>query len=761
MRRRKFGAPKSELAKEPKVPVMRPAMPYRKEAIDKVLDKMIANAKDPEEAAALTLWKAQIAAREVPGKVDDQFGEDFRCWLLGRGTKTEHAATRWGRANVAMWNGEVAKYVDGLMNKRLQYATDMVKLSMRQPRTLDEYYLYYKFIVKGKIKLESDKSTGLSYYDFSDDSYLDEWERMSKVFDREPQPMSGYTQKQLERVECDGPTAPAPGSSAKAEEQQVEETVEKAEKADAPSINPEPPVSGMKKEKEEEVTGDKEPFEVIMQDARVAPVKVKKEPKEDKRRKRTKQGDSEPLPEKQATVKAKELPSKPEKSDVAKAVEETARILAEERDRKPKRKADDGNVKAKRIKEGEQPMDVGGDAPPPPLMPIRMPTLPDRAPEPKPEVPFFQAVSEDASNLWNELRANMDRENALPKLEGMPPVSQGHLPRHGPARMTTALIGNMDLSRTKDIVPYVVDDSEFAPMDTDEDNAFRHDGHEETAAPDATYDYPAEPETVHPAAEAFTSPEGRAGLHNAHTPAHHKDMLDHMEGVVNALKSVTDQASLGQLVRAADKLKQTRADMMKSDLSDSINQKVYDKLVDDIKVARKETMRALIRMLKKAKEGNNDQMVRHLNDIRKRIQSQSRGLLAGLDKRAREVWNVKTRMQGVPTGVKGEAKAREQARARRDRLAELRKKMRGLDTGEAAYEDWKQEFHALSQILYAGRARGENTQEVEHDLAVLNNRIQQLFADDRYPAQQLMDELIDSGVFTHVRWDFEKNAFIM
>ncbi|MGB0548748.1 MAG: hypothetical protein ACPGR8_06400 [Limisphaerales bacterium] len=744
-RARKYGAPPSELAKEPKLPVMRPTMPMRKEAINDVLDKMIADNKDPEEAAALKLWKAQIAAREVPGKVDDQFGEDFRCWLLGRGTKTEHDRTRWGRANVAMWNGQVAKYVDGLMNKRLQYALDMVKLSMRQPRSLDEYYLYYKFIVKGKISLEFDESTGLSYYDFSDDTYLDEWERMSKVFDAEPQPVTGYTQEQMGKdvVRCDDSKAPAPKSAAKAEEQQAEELAEKAVKDDAPSIPLDPPVPGMKKEKEEE-------------EPRKPAVKVKKEPKDDKPAKKAKKGDSEPLPAKQVTVEVKELPSKPEKSDVTKAVEEAAQLVAEERERKPKRKADDADSGTKRAKEGPQPMDV--EEPPVPIMPIRMPTLPERAPAAEPELPLPEAIRIDADKLWAEVQADMAREAAMPRIEGIPPAPMGILPLHGPARMTTPLLGGMDLTRSKAIVPYEVDEGDYEPMDVDAE--FEAPAHEEEEAPEATYEYPAEPATPHPAADVFQSTEGRAGLHNAHTPEHHKGMLKHMEGVVNALRRVTDDAPLAQLVRAADQLKKTRADMLTSELSDKIDQKVYEKLVDDIKIARKETMRALIRMLRKAKEGNNDAMVRHLNDVRKRVQSQTRGLLGGLEKRAREVWRVKTRMRVRPEGDKAQAKALEQAKARRAKLDKLRGNVREAQGG-LAFNDWKQEFSALNGVLQASRDAGEDTREVEHGLAVLNHRIQLIPHVDRGSAQWLMSVLINSGAFKHVKFDHDGDAYIV
>ena len=101
------------------------------------------NASD-EQRQALELWKFQVEQGTVSDQVKFQFLRRFYFWLLGRGEKEDTDKTMWGRANAAAHNPEVAAYIDQFLDKRTQYAMKLNMLSMRQPTTLNGYYLYFK-----------------------------------------------------------------------------------------------------------------------------------------------------------------------------------------------------------------------------------------------------------------------------------------------------------------------------------------------------------------------------------------------------------------------------------------------------------------------------------------------------------------------------------------------------------------------------------------------------------------------------------------
>lgn len=140
----KFHAGPDPLERESDLHVIQPSDRQQLEAMTKMLEETYKNNPTPQQKQALELWKFQVASGTVVDQVKFQFLRRFYFWLLGRGEQEDHEKTMWGRANTAVYNGEVAAYIDQFTSKRAQYAMKLQLLSMRIPDSLLGYYLYFK-----------------------------------------------------------------------------------------------------------------------------------------------------------------------------------------------------------------------------------------------------------------------------------------------------------------------------------------------------------------------------------------------------------------------------------------------------------------------------------------------------------------------------------------------------------------------------------------------------------------------------------------
>lgn len=181
MRRRvgkKFAVPPSPLDQEGKLNKMQPLPQFEQKEILKVLDSTIQKTTDLDTRAALIQWKTKMVADELKGDVGKKYIQDFHCWLLGRGKPTDHKRTFWGRENAARTNRQVQKYIDSLAGKRLEYALKLAEMAYTAPTTLNGFYLYFKYIVRSGIKMTK------GVWDFTDVSYLDDWDMMRMEFEK-------------------------------------------------------------------------------------------------------------------------------------------------------------------------------------------------------------------------------------------------------------------------------------------------------------------------------------------------------------------------------------------------------------------------------------------------------------------------------------------------------------------------------------------------------------------------------------------------
>ncbi len=159
----------------------------------------------PEQRQALELWKFQMAQGSVSDQIKFQFLRRFYFWLLGRGEQEDTDKTMWGRANVAAHNGEVAAYIDQFLDKRTEYAMKLNLLSMRQPTTLNGYYLYFKYITNGALKRET-REDGTSFWDMKNEDYLQDFDLFQQVLDKKS-PIGGKQKGDIAYSEIIAPIA--------------------------------------------------------------------------------------------------------------------------------------------------------------------------------------------------------------------------------------------------------------------------------------------------------------------------------------------------------------------------------------------------------------------------------------------------------------------------------------------------------------------------------------------------------------------------
>ncbi len=178
---RKFLPSPSPLEQEAQLDVIMPTDAQQLQGMIRMLDKEYENAT-PSQRAALDLWKMQVSQSTASDTVKLQFLRRFYFWLLGRGDDDATSKTLWGRGNAAAHNSEVAAYIDRFHNKRTQYAIQLFMLSQRVPSNLNQYYLYFKYVVNGQLKYTKLKD-GTGFWDMSNEDYLEDFDLFRQAFD--------------------------------------------------------------------------------------------------------------------------------------------------------------------------------------------------------------------------------------------------------------------------------------------------------------------------------------------------------------------------------------------------------------------------------------------------------------------------------------------------------------------------------------------------------------------------------------------------
>jgi len=187
---KKFEAGKDPLELEARLGVIIPSNQQEEEVLAELVDKMLRDARTPAERNAYAMWKMQLRQAATSGAIKADFLRRFYFWLLGRGNDVDTKKTMWGRGNAAAHNKEVSLYIEQFARKRMEYALKLASLASKVPESLNEFYLYFKYIVNGNIRRVGTAGEGGKpgdeFWDMSNEDFLRDFEMFQMQFDATP-----------------------------------------------------------------------------------------------------------------------------------------------------------------------------------------------------------------------------------------------------------------------------------------------------------------------------------------------------------------------------------------------------------------------------------------------------------------------------------------------------------------------------------------------------------------------------------------------
>jgi hypothetical protein len=172
----KFKKPLSEFDHEKMLQSITPRDHIKRKQIMDYLDYRISQCeKNSSMQIAYSYWRTKMDVDSLEGKINNDFTKEFQRWLLGIGSIAEHQKTPWGRKRVD--DTEVKNYLKLFLDARLEFMRVMetlwYKSKMGLIKGVNEYYLFYKYIIRGGLKY--DKTAADPYADADESDWLVDW----------------------------------------------------------------------------------------------------------------------------------------------------------------------------------------------------------------------------------------------------------------------------------------------------------------------------------------------------------------------------------------------------------------------------------------------------------------------------------------------------------------------------------------------------------------------------------------------------------
>ena len=194
MPREKYKAPSDPLEREMTRKKIEPATGYLTQVVrgmardleirthDRLTGVQLSREDKEVNRVAAAAIISDLEKEHFTNAVKMQFQKDFWLWLLGKSNKqSDVERTQWGK-QPCYDDPEVRAYLRAFAEKRKEFKLKLALLQTRPPRGIDQYYLYFKYIVRGHFGAEN-----------PDDelSYLEDWDRFVRAFDesRDPYPL--------------------------------------------------------------------------------------------------------------------------------------------------------------------------------------------------------------------------------------------------------------------------------------------------------------------------------------------------------------------------------------------------------------------------------------------------------------------------------------------------------------------------------------------------------------------------------------------
>lgn len=111
-------------------------------------DKVNTTGRETFEAGWYQYYKIKRDVKAKEAAIDQDFYKSFLMWLIGKGKPSDHDVTPWGREAHALQIPEVRALMDAFLDEISLVENAIAKLLFRGPQTLNEYFIYYKYILQ-------------------------------------------------------------------------------------------------------------------------------------------------------------------------------------------------------------------------------------------------------------------------------------------------------------------------------------------------------------------------------------------------------------------------------------------------------------------------------------------------------------------------------------------------------------------------------------------------------------------------------------
>ena len=186
----KFKKPLSEFDHEKMLQSITPRSHKKRQQIIDYLDYKILNTDVASPIhKAYTHWRVKMDVDKLDQNADDDFTREFQRWCLGVGSVAEHQKTPWGRKRIE--DTEIKSYLMLFLNARLEFMRTLemlyAKAKMGQLRGINEYYLFYKYLVRGGFEFRLNANGNPTFNDSDMADWLVDWRAWTNLLPRNPQ----------------------------------------------------------------------------------------------------------------------------------------------------------------------------------------------------------------------------------------------------------------------------------------------------------------------------------------------------------------------------------------------------------------------------------------------------------------------------------------------------------------------------------------------------------------------------------------------
>jgi len=178
---RKYTVGAHPLAKEAGMRQMKPLTMTEKGLTDTLIRQMTVDGDESLGTLSphiVQKWRQKSTLEALPDNVQHWWVNEFTRWLRGVSVFNDQQVTPWGNHNLFHVPG-VVDYLKELVRMRADYQFRLIALTVLTPKTLDDCFLFYKYIVTGHGLCKRDYGDGTGGFYRAGDGGEDDTESLA------------------------------------------------------------------------------------------------------------------------------------------------------------------------------------------------------------------------------------------------------------------------------------------------------------------------------------------------------------------------------------------------------------------------------------------------------------------------------------------------------------------------------------------------------------------------------------------------------